>query len=70
MVVADSFMYFPEDVLAFFKSNTLHEGARGGAFVQVITDQDESFASPNDAGSLNAFCLDAWWKLELLDEVD
>ena len=51
MITTDSFMYFPEDVLAFFKSNTLHEGARGGAFVQVVANKDETFTSPDDARS-------------------
>ena len=70
MVAADSFMYFPEDVLAFFKSNTLHEGARGGAFVQVVANEDETLASPDDACWFSAFGFDMWWKLEFLDEVD
>ena len=63
-------MYFPEDVLAFLKGNTLHEDARGGAIIQVVADEDESFASPDDAGSFSTFRINMWWKLELLDEVD
>ena len=38
--------------------------------VEVVTDEDETFAMPNDAGSFSALGIDMWWKLELLDEVD
>ena len=51
MVATDSFMDFPENILAFLKSNTLHEDARGGAFVQVVANKDETFTSPDDARS-------------------
>ena len=70
MITADSFMYFPKDVLAFFKSNTLHEGARGGAFVQVVANEDETLASPDDVCCFSAFGFDMGWKLEFPDEVD
>jgi len=33
MIAANSFMYFPEDVLAFLKGNTLHEDTGGGALI-------------------------------------
>ena len=42
MVAADSFMYFPEDVFAFFKGNTFHEDARGRALVLVVTDEKKT----------------------------
>ena len=63
-------MYFPEDVLAFFKGDTFHEDARGGALVQVVADENETFASPDDARCFSALGIVVWWKLELLDEVD
>ena len=70
MIAAHSFMNFPEDILAFLKSDTLHEDARGGAIIQVVADEDESFASPDDACCFRAFGVDMWWKLEFFDEVD
>ena len=70
MVVADSLMYFPEDVLAFFKGDTFHEDARGGALVQVVADEDETFALSDNACCFGALGINMWWKLELLDEVD
>ena len=70
MVAANSFVYLSEDVFAFFKGNTLHEDARGGAIIQVVADEDESFASPDDACCFSAFGVDMWWKLEFFDEVD
>ena len=69
MVAADS-MYLPEDVFAFFKGNTFLEDARGRALVQVVADENETHASPDNAGSLGALGINVWWKLELLDEVD
>ena len=63
-------MYLPEDVFAFFKGNTFHEDARCRTLVEVVADKDETFATPDDAGSFSAFRIDMWWKLELLDEVD
>ena len=41
MIAADSFMYFPEDILAFLKSNALHEYAGGGAFVHLVANKDK-----------------------------
>ena len=38
--------------------------------VQVVADQDKSFASPDNACSFDAFRLNAGWKLEFLDGVD
>ena len=70
MVATDSFMDFPESILAFLKSNTLHEDAGGGAFVQVVSNKDETFTSPDDARCFSAFGFDMWWKLEFPDEVD
>ena len=70
MIAADSFMYFPEDILAFLKSNTLHEDGRGGALVQVVANKDETFASPDDARCFSAFGFNMWWKLEFPYEVD
>ena len=70
MVVANSFIYFPEDVFAFFKGNTLHEYAGGGTFIQVVADEDETFVSPDDARCFSALNIDTWSKLEFLDEVD
>ena len=70
MVAANSFVYLPEDVFAFFKNNTLHEDAGGGALVEVAADEDETFASPDDTCYFSAFGIDLWWKLELPDEVD
>ena len=62
-------MYLPEDVFAIFKGNTFHEDARCRTPVEVVADEDETFATPNDAGSFS----DPWdrhvWKLKLLDEV-
>ena len=54
MVAANSFVYLPEDVFAFFKSNTLHEDAGGGALVEVVADKKETLASPDDASSFSA----------------
>ena len=62
-------MNFPEDILAFRKSNTLHEDVGDGAFVQVVADEDETFASPDDTCCFGAFGIDMWWKLELPDDV-
>ena len=70
MIAADSFMYLPEDVFAFFKSNTFHENAGGRALIQVVANENETLASPDNAGNLGALGIDMWWKLELLDEVD
>ena len=70
MVTTDSFMDFPQDILTFLKSNTLHEDAGGGALVEVAADEDETFASPDDTCYFGAFGIDLWWKLELPDEVD
>jgi len=70
MVAADSFMYLPEDVFAFFKGNTFHEDARGRALVEVVANDNETLASPDNAGSFSAHGMNVWWKLELLDEVD
>jgi len=70
MVATDSFMDFPESILAFLKSNTLHEDAGGGAFVQVVANKDETFTSPDDARCFSAFGFDMRWKLEFPDEVD
>ena len=68
MIAIDSFVYFPKDILAFIKSNTLHENARSGSLVQVVAHEDEIFASPNDTRYFSAFGFDMWWKLEFLDE--
>ena len=70
MVAANSFVYHPEDVFAFFRCNTLHEDAKGRALVEVVTNDDQSLATPDDAGSFSASRINMWWKLELLDEVD
>jgi len=70
MIAANSFLYFPEDVFAFVESNTLHEDAGGGALVEAVADEDETFASPDDTRCFGAFGIDMWWKLELPDEVD
>ena len=70
MVAANSFVYLPEDVFAFFKGNTLHEETRGRALVEVVADEDETLASPDDASSFGALGNNMWWKFELLDEVD
>ena len=70
MVATDSFTDFPKDVLAFLKSDTLHEDAGGRALVQVVANEDETFASPDDARYLSAFSFDTRWGFELLDEVD
>ena len=70
MVAAYSFMYLPEDVFAFFKGNTFLEDARGRALVQVVADENETHASPDNAGSLGALGINVWWKLEFLDEID
>ena len=69
MIAANSFLYFPEDVFAFVESNTLHEDAGGGALVEAVADEDETFASPDNASSFGALGINVWWKLELLDEV-
>ena len=63
-------MDFPENILTFLKSNTLHEDAGGGAFVQVVANEDETFAAPDDARCFSAFSFDMWRKLEFPDEVD
>ena len=63
-------MYFREDVLAFLKGDTLLEDAGGGALTQVVTDEDETFALPDDARWFGALGIDMWWKLKFLDEVD
>ena len=70
MVATDSFMDFPQDILAFLKSNTLHEDAGGGALVQIVANKDETFASPDDAPCFSALGIDMWWKLQFLNEVD
>ena len=70
MIAANSFVYFSEDVFAFFKGNTLHEDAGGGALVEAVTDEDETFASPDDTRCFGAFGINMWWKLEFLDEVN
>ena len=70
MVAANSFVYLSKDVFAFFKGNTFHEDARGRAFVQVVADENETLATPDNASSFSALGINAWWKLELLDEVD
>ena len=70
MVAIDSFMDFPENILAFLKSNTLHEDAGGGALVEVVADKNETLASPDDASSFNTLGINVWWEFELLDEVD
>ena len=70
MIAADSFVYFPEDIPAFFEGNTLHKDAGGGALIQVVANENETLASPDNAGNLGALGIDMWWKLELLDEVD
>jgi len=58
MIAANSLMYFPENVLAFFKGGTFHEDARGGALVQVVANENETFASPNDARCFSALGID------------
>jgi len=63
-------MYLPENVFAFFKGNTFHEDAIRRTLVEVVADEDETLATPDDAGSFSAFVIDMWWKLEFLDEVD
>ena len=70
MIATDSFIYFPEDILAFLQSNTLHEDAGGGALVEVVADKKETLASPDDASSFNTLGINVWWEFELLDEVD
>ena len=70
MVATNSFVYFPKDVFDFFKGNTFYEDARGRALVQVVADENETLASPNNAGSFSALGINVWWKLELPDEVD
>ena len=54
MVSANSFMYLPEDVFAFFKGNTLHEDAGGRALVEVVADKNETLASLDDVSSFSA----------------
>ena len=66
MVATDSFMDFPENILAFPKSNTLHEDAGGGAFVQVVANKDETFTSSDDARCFSAFGFDIRWSLNSL----
>ena len=63
-------MYLPEDVFAFFKGNTFHEDAGGRALIQVVANENETLASPDNAGGFGALGINVWWKLELLDEVD
>ena len=63
-------MHFPDDVLAFLKGNTLHDDAGGGMLIQVVADEDKTFALPNDARCFSAFGVDMWWELEFPDEVD
>ena len=63
-------MYFPKDILAFVEGNRLHKDAEGGALIQVVADENETFASPDDARCFCAFSFDMWWKLEFPDEVD
>ena len=70
MITANSFVYLLEDVFAFFKGNTFHEDARGRALVPVVADENETLATPDNAGSFNALGIDIWWKLEFLDEVN
>ena len=70
MVAANSFMYFPEDVFAFFKGDTFHEDAKGRALVEVVANENETLASPNDARCFSALGIDMRWKLKLLDEVN
>ena len=70
MIAANSFMHFPDDVLAFLKGDTLLEDAGSGALTQVVTDEDETFASPDDARCFNAFSFDMRRKLEFPNEVD
>ena len=67
VVAANSFVYFLEDVFAFFKGNTFHEDAEDRALVQVVADENETLVSPNNTGSFSALGIDVWWKLELLD---
>ena len=54
MVATDSFMDFPQDILAFLKSNTLHEDAGGRALVEVVANKNETLASPDNASSFRA----------------
>ena len=70
MVAAYSFMYLPEDVFAFFKGNTFHENAGCRALIQVVANENETLALPDNAGSFSALGINVWWKLELLDEVN
>ena len=70
MVAAYSFVYLPEDVFDFFKGNTFHEDAGGRVLVQVVADEDQSLASPDNAISFRTLGINMWWKIELLDEVD
>ena len=70
MIAVDSFMYLPENVVAFFKGNTFHENAGGRALMQVVANEDKTLALPDNAGSFVTLGINVWWKLELLDEVD
>ena len=70
MIATNSFRYLLEDVFAFFEDNTFHEDAGGRALVHVVTDGNETLATPNNAGSFSALGIYVRWKLELLDEVD
>ena len=63
-------MYFPEDVFAFFESNTFLKDAGGRAFVQVVADENETLAMPENAGSLCALDINVRWKPKFPDEVD
>jgi len=69
MVATDSFMDFTQDILAFLKSNTLHEDDGGEALAQVVANEDETFVSPDDARWFSTFSFDMR-KLEFPDEVD
>ena len=70
MVAVNSFVYLAEDVFAFFKGNTFHKNARGRALIQVVANENETLASPDNASSFSTLGVNMWWKLELLDEVD
>ena len=70
MVAADSFVYLLEDIFIFFKGNKFHEDAGGRALVQVVADENETLASPDNTGSFSILSINVWWKLELLDEID
>ena len=69
MVATNSFMYLSEEVFAFVKGNALHEDARGGALIQVVADENETLASPDNASSFGALGINVRWKLKFLDEI-